>query len=134
MKIREHPSAFNFDERPDALDGLQVVLWTEADATSERGEVNGSAFLAMRSSSSACLSAFSSNFTSSPSKNLGLVGPLVSLDTPGEELNCFVHLFFQLRIHVSDLPIGRDAQRIQLLFDERPNALEDLQVVLGSDD
>ena len=60
---------------------------------------------------------------------LGLLGPLVALDTTGEELNGDVDLFFDLCRHLADLFKGKDAQSVQLLFDERPDALDGLQVV-----
>ena len=60
---------------------------------------------------------------------LGLLGPLVSLDTPREELDGDVDLFFDLGRHLAHLFKGEDAQSVQLLFDERPNTLDGLQVV-----
>ena len=65
---------------------------------------------------------------------LGLLGPLVSLDTSREELDGHVDLFFDLRRHLAHLFKGEDAKSVQLLFDERSDALDDLQVVLGGDD
>jgi hypothetical protein len=59
----------------------------------------------------------------------GLLGPLVSLDTTREEFDGHVDLFFDLRRHLAHLFKGEDAQSVQLLFDERPNALDGLQVV-----
>ena len=65
-------------------------------------------------------------------QNLGLSHPLVTLHAAGEELDGDVDFLLQFRGHVRNLAVGRDAQRVQLLFDERPNALDDLKVVLGA--
>ena len=55
-----------------------------------------------------------------------LLGPLVSLDTAGEELDGHVDLFFDLRRHLAHLFKGENTQSVQLLFDEWPNALDGL--------
>ena len=63
-------------------------------------------------------------------QDLGLVNPLVSLHATWEELDGFVDLCLKFGRHVRQLSIRGNAERIQLLFNERPNALDDLQVIL----
>ena len=60
---------------------------------------------------------------------LGLLGPLVTLDTTREELDGDVDLFFDFRRHLADLLKGVDAQSIQLLFNEGPDAFDGFQVI-----
>ena len=67
-------------------------------------------------------------------QDLGLSRPLVSLDATGEELDGLVDLLLQFSVHVGDLSVGGDAEGVQFLFDERTDALDDLQVVLRRDD
>ena len=67
-------------------------------------------------------------------QNLGLRRPLVSLDATWEELDGLVDLLLQFGVHVGNLSVRGDAECVQLLFDERPDALDDLQVVLCCDD
>ena len=55
--------------------------------------------------------------------------PLVPPDPAREELDRRVDLVLELGGHVGDLPEGGDAQHVQLLGDERPDALDPLQVV-----
>ena len=61
---------------------------------------------------------------------LGLFDPLVSLDSSAEELDCYIHLVFYFRSHFCDLPEGENTQCIQFLFNEWPNSLGSLQVIL----
>ena len=60
---------------------------------------------------------------------LGLLGPLVALDTTGEEFDGFVDLIFQLTGHLADLGEGVDAKSVQFLFDERSHAFDGLKVI-----
>ena len=45
--------------------------------------------------------------------------PLVPPDPAREELDGLVDLVLELRVHVGDLAECRDAQRVELLLDER---------------
>ena len=62
-----------------------------------------------------------------------LPGPLVPPNPAREELDRLVDLVLQPRVHVGNLSVGRDPEGVQLLREEWPDALDDLQVVHGRD-